>query len=104
MTRTVELTGTSLATRIMELVEDSRVQLQPLPEVAIRAQELVSDRQASVRHLGDLLSEDPAIVAALLRLANSPVFGGLGRIDTLTAAVQRIGVRQVAVIVTGVTP
>ena len=95
-----QATERSLASRITELVENDAVQLPPLPEVAMRVQEVLNSPSINMRELGSLLTRDPAIVAALLRLANSAAFGGLGRIEKLPVAVQRIGLRQVGAIVT----
>ena len=103
MTETVAQTETSIAVRIQQMVAADEVQLPPLPEVAIRVQQVLSSDGANMRELGDLLSQDPAIVASLLRLANSASFGGLGRIENLNAAVQRIGLREVGAIVTGMS-
>jgi putative nucleotidyltransferase with HDIG domain len=84
-------------------VEAEEVQLPPLPEVAVKVQEIISSEFADTRELDRLLSEDPAIVAALLRLANSAAFGGLRQVESLSMAVQRIGLRQVGAIVTGLS-
>lgn len=103
MTVTASLPDISLAERIHELVESDEVQLPPLPEVAIRVQEILSSDYADTRELDRLLSEDPAIAAALLRLANSAAFGGLNQVESLATAIQRIGLRQVGAIVTGLS-
>lgn len=66
----------------------------------MRVQEVLNSPSINMRELGSLLTRDPAIVAALLRLANSAAFGGLGRIERLPTAVQRIGLKQVGAIVT----
>jgi len=100
MNHTVETTDASLAAHITALVEQDQVALPPLPEVAMRVQEVLNSDSINMRELGSLLTRDPAIVAALLRLANSAAFGGLGRIEKLPAAVQRIGLKQVGAIVT----
>lgn len=103
MTGVVEQTSRSLASRVRALVEADDVQLPPLPEVATRVQEILSSDEADMAELDRLLSEDPAIVAALLRLANSAVFGGLRRVEGLAMAIQRIGFRQLGAIVTGLS-
>lgn len=97
----VQDSDASIASRISELVAKEDVQLPPLPEVAMKIQEVLASDAPDMRELGALLTQDPAIAAALLRIANSAAFGGLGRIENLTAAVQRIGTRQVGAIVTG---
>ncbi|NNF28970.1 MAG: HDOD domain-containing protein [Gemmatimonadetes bacterium] len=103
MSHALSSQGTSVADRIRALVAADEVQLPPLPEVAIRVQELLGGDGGSLRELGELLSQDPAIVASLMRLANSASYGGLGRIENLNAAVQRIGLREVGSIVTGMS-
>jgi len=103
MSQAVQQTDVSWSTRIEELVGAGEVQLPPLPEVAIRIQEILSSDSINMRDLGKLLTQDPAIATALLRLANSAAFGGLGRIERLSDAVQRIGLRQVGAIVTGLS-
>jgi HD-like signal output (HDOD) protein len=103
MTGVVEQSSRSLASRVRALVEADDVQLPPLPEVATRVQQILSSDSADMQELDRLLSQDPAIVAALLRLANSAVFGGLRRVEDLSMAIQRIGFRQLGAIVTGLS-
>ncbi len=103
MTGVVQQTSRSLASRVRALVEADDVQLPPLPEVATRVQQILSSDDPDMRELDQLLSQDPAIVAALLRLANSAVFGGLRRVEGLSTAIQRIGFRQLGAIVTGLS-
>jgi putative nucleotidyltransferase with HDIG domain len=93
----------SLGTRILELVEAEEVQLPPLPEIALKAQEILSSEMAETRELDRLLSQDPGIAAALLRLANSTAFGARGTVESLSVAIQRIGLRQVGAMVTGLS-
>ena len=97
----VQVTEGSIAGRITELVASDTVQLPPLPQVVLRARELLSSESSSAKALGTLLEQDGAIVASLMRLANSAAFGGMGRIDNLNTAIQRIGQRQVGAIVMG---
>ncbi|MCC6773378.1 MAG: HDOD domain-containing protein [Gemmatimonadaceae bacterium] len=99
--RVVESTDASLASRITELVDADEVSLPPLPQVVIKARELLSSESANAKALGTLLSQDSAIVTSLMRLANSAAFGGLGRVDSLNTAIQRIGQRQIGAIVMG---
>ena len=103
MTNTLTNNRQSIASRIQEMVAADEVQLPPLPEVALKIQEVLGADMPDMRELGGLLTQDPAIAAGILRIANSAAFGGLGRIENLTAAVQRIGMRQVGAIVTGLS-
>ena len=101
--QTVQRTEESLSSRITDMIMTGDVQLPPLPEVAIRAQEILSSEELDTRELGEVLTGDPAIAAALLRLANSAHFGGLQQVNTVLASVQRIGMREVGAIVTGLS-
>jgi putative nucleotidyltransferase with HDIG domain len=102
MSSVVQTTDSSVATRIIELVDADEVPLPSLPAVVFKAQQMLASDRASAATLADLLTQDAAMVTALMRLANSATFGGLGRIDTLGAAIQRIGMTQVGAIVTGI--
>ena len=70
--------------------------------MVLKARELLSSEQSNMRTLGALLVDDAAIAAALMRLANSAAFGGMGRVDNLNSAIQRIGQRQVGAMITGI--
>jgi putative nucleotidyltransferase with HDIG domain len=98
----VQTTGSSLAQRITDLIDADEIPLPSLPAVVMKAQQLLASDNASAGALSNLLSQDPAMVAALMRLANSATFGGLGRVESLNSAIQRIGQSQVGAIVTGI--
>ncbi len=102
MDDTVQTTEQSLASRITELVISDQVQLPPLPQVVLKARDLLASEHFNMRALGSLLVDDAGIAAALMRLANSAAFGGMGRVDSLSAAIQRIGQSQVSAMITGI--
>jgi len=69
-----------------------------LPSISRVTQALIktlNDEDATVRDIGDIMAQDPALVAKLLRLANSAQFGlprGVGSIDD---AIQMVGMGKV---------
>ena len=65
--------------------------LPSLPEVVMRAIELVNDPEASAIDIGRVLSEDSALTARLLKIVNSPFYGFPSRIDTVSRAITVIG-------------
>jgi len=82
-------------------VQRGDLSLPPLPELAHRALHLLDDPDsADQRRLVELIECDAAIAAGTLRAANSSSFGGLREINTVEPAVQRLGLRQVAAIIT----
>jgi HD-like signal output (HDOD) protein len=90
-----------LIERIRESALGGEVTLPPLPEVGRRLLDLLQDEdRVDSRQLADLIQNDPATTAAVLRVANSAAYGGLREIKDLNQAIARLGVRHVASIVT----
>ncbi len=72
------------------LLEDD-TDLVSLPDIVIRLQEAVRDPKSTADTFADIIGNDPALTARLLRLANSPLYGYGGRIDTVSRAVTLVG-------------
>ncbi|GBE10799.1 HDOD domain protein [bacterium BMS3Bbin12] len=77
----------------MELVT-GRVRLASLPEVVSRVCELIGDPRTSASDIGQVISEDPALTARLLRVVNSPFYGFPSSIDTVSRAVTVVGTAE----------
>jgi putative nucleotidyltransferase with HDIG domain len=94
-------TDQSLTVKIKRTIESKRISLPPLPEIITRLQDVLSDEDnASSKKVAYLVRTEPAVVATLLKLANSAAFGGLHRISDLSQAIARLGFRQVTSVVT----
>ena len=92
-------TSTPLTAQIEELVADGEVSMPPLPELIVKLESLLADEDgADIKDVVALVSHDPAVTAAILKLANSAAYGGLQPIAEVSPAVARIGLRQVRVI------
>jgi HD-like signal output (HDOD) protein len=85
---------TDLGRQILELVARKAVTIPPAPEVALRLQELVASRQFDVGHLARLVGTEQALMAAVLRAANSAAVRGLAPITVLSDAVGRLGTAE----------
>jgi diguanylate cyclase (GGDEF)-like protein len=70
-------------------------QLPSPPSVALRIVELNRDDQVDITELTRILSEDPALVAKLLKTANSSMFGLPREISSIRHAVLILGLRSV---------
>jgi len=55
----------------------------------------LSEEQVDLTQLRDLIAQDPALTVAVLRWANSPIFGAARRINTLDAAISMLGTAKV---------
>jgi HD-like signal output (HDOD) protein len=90
-----------LAAQLRVAVLQGKLTLAPMPELARRALALLQKSEDIDTHrLVEVIAKDPAIVAALLRLANSAAFAGLRVINDLDQAITRLGMRQVGFVVT----
>ncbi len=77
-----------------DLVKGS-IKLVSLPEVFIKINEMVDDPSASAVDVGRVISQDPALTARLLKIANSPLYGFPARIDSISRAITIIGLRGI---------
>ena len=98
---TTETTSLPLAERIELAIGEDKIQLPPLPELALRVKKMLEDDdRADASKVADVIRNDPAVTAALLRFANSAAFGGLRPISDLNQAIARLGLKQVEMLVT----
>jgi len=67
--------------------------LPPLLQVAERIRPKLADRNCDFGKIANELGEDQVIAAAVLRMANSPLYRGLNKIAALQPAVARLGTR-----------
>lgn len=83
----------------------STASLYSLPDIYFRVRDIIVDPESEMSELSEVLVNDPGLSARLLRIANSPLFGLVTRIDTITRAVQIIGFQHIydLVIATSIT-
>lgn len=82
------------------LVNDS-VQLASLPAVVMRTVELLNSTRASTSDIGDVIAEDPALSARLLKIVNSAFYGFPSRIDTISRAITVVGTLELTDLILG---
>ena len=85
---------------LRQLVERARA-LYSLPNVAARVLELTAKPQVDVRALKECLEHDPALVAKILRVVNSSLFGASRKITDLNQALALLGVKPLKLLVLG---
>ena len=69
--------------------------LVSLPSVGVRVNEVVNDPNSTADDIGKLISQDPALAARVLRIANSPAYGLSAQITTITRAVAIVGTQLI---------
>lgn len=65
--------------------------LPTIPEVLARIWQLVDDPRSSARDLERVVTLEPPLAAKVLRLANSPFYGGRGRVRDVQMAITALG-------------
>jgi putative nucleotidyltransferase with HDIG domain len=81
----------------------NRVQkLAPAPQLLPRLLRMLSDVDTDLAQIVDVISFDPALTAKLLQICNSPVFRGNTRVNDVSEAVNRLGLKTVYGIVAAV--
>lgn len=80
---------------LCKAVETDQIKLPTLPEVALKIRDAVEKDTHSAAEIAELLSQDSALSARLLQLANSPLYRTRNAVDSLQHAITRLGVRIV---------
>ena len=75
----------------VEEMLESFPELPSVPEVLVRIWTLADDPNSSVADLEKVVQVEPPLAAKVLRLANSPYFGGRGRIRSVHSAITVLG-------------
>ncbi len=86
----------SIGEAIFKALPKSIESLPVFPEIAQRVLKLVSDPDISMKDLAAVIQEDQTVALSIMRLSNSPLYGGLEEIKDLNAACARLGMRNIA--------
>ncbi|MDH4066898.1 MAG: HDOD domain-containing protein, partial [Acidobacteriota bacterium] len=89
-------TELSILDQALEFAEARQITLPVFSDVARKVQAAASDDAYNVGDIERAIESDPALVAELLRQANSAFFGGLSEVASVKAAVLRLGMQRVA--------
>ncbi|MCL1067672.1 HDOD domain-containing protein [Shewanella olleyana] len=87
---------------LLKKLKDDALVLPTLPEVAMRVQEVVAQPDSSLKQVGDIIGQDAAISARIIKVANSALYSRGNKAENISAAVNRIGLVQIKSIVTSV--
>lgn len=91
-----------MALTAQTIVEDIG-SLISLPEVVMQINAMVNDEHAGAADIGRVISQDPGLVTRLLKIANSPLYGNMRKIDSISRAVAILGTKQIRDIVISTT-
>jgi HD-like signal output (HDOD) protein len=86
-----------------EFITDDKTVLLPFDRNTLRIQQEIAKEDPDTRLIEKLIASDPALTSQVLRLANSAFYKGLTKVSTVKSAIVRIGITEIANIVTLVT-
>lgn len=78
----------------LEWLVDRTSTVYSLPLFYERLNEAINHPRTSIDDIARIITEDQGLTARLLRLANSPMFGYFGKVDSISKAVTIIGTQQ----------
>jgi HD-like signal output (HDOD) protein len=81
---------------IINKIMEQGIALPVLPDIAVRARRIAESSTSTVHELVDIVSQDPAIAARLIQVANSAMYRGAEKMDNLNQVVARLGMRTVS--------
>jgi len=88
-----------LTVQIYEDLNEGKLLLPSLPEVAVRIGEAVLNEDSDARSIADLIETDPAIALKILKAANSARYGGVSQVVNVSEAVARLGMQNTRTLV-----
>ena len=88
---------------IEQRIESAGFDLPMLPQVVTEVLSLCNSEDSDAAKISELVHQDQAIAGHVLRVVNSPMFGGQSRIVSLQQAISRLGLNQLVEIVVAVS-
>jgi HD-like signal output (HDOD) protein len=79
----------------IQLLVDKIEDLPPMPSLVFQINELLADPDFSMDKLEELIGQDQSLVAKLIKVSNSVLYGGVGDVGSLRQALARLGARTV---------
>ncbi|MGD2118407.1 MAG: HDOD domain-containing protein [Chromatiales bacterium] len=77
--------------KLYQDLKNDQLILPSLPDIAVRVGKALNDETSDAHHIAEIVQTDPAIAAKLVKAANSAMYGGSNKVDSLSAAVVRLG-------------
>ncbi len=92
---------TQIKEEIISAIDKDQLVLPTLPEVALQVREAASDEDIDIKKLSDVITNDAALSARIIKVANSPLLRASREIEDLKMAVGRLGIDYTANLATG---
>ena len=86
--------------QLLEDLENDKLVLPTLPEVALKVRDTLEDEESSLLDVAKIISSDAALAARMIQVSNSPLLRANRSIETVEAAVSRMGGNMIRNLVT----
>lgn len=80
----------SAATKLINRFSD----IQTMPHVVTQLSKLMADSNTTMKQFEDVIKMDPILVVRLLKLVNSPFYGLVQKVDSISRAIAYIGMKN----------
>lgn len=80
--------------RLIELLEQKN-ELPAFPEILLKLQEIINNPQTGIRDISKLIEMDASLSGNILKLANSAFYSGLQPVESVTAALSKLGLERI---------
>ena len=90
-----------LLIKFLDDINNNRINLPTLPEIALKVRDVVQDPDSSAAKIAITIGADPVMTTKLIQAANSPLYRPATPIENLQNAISRLGQTVVNNIVTG---
>lgn len=77
---------------IVAQIKNDELVLPTLPEIALRVREVAEDTNTTIPQLTQMISQDPALTARIIKVTNSPLIRTSSPVMDLGTAISRLGI------------
>lgn len=93
-------TENALYAILMEKIKQDVLVLPTLPEIALKVRQAADDPDINLHYMAEVIGQDPALSLGMIKVANSALLGRSVKVETVSQALARIGLRQIKSIAT----
>lgn len=86
---------------LIDAIENDRITLPTLPEVALKVREAAEDPDIGIPQLARVIGNDAALSARIIKIVNSPLLRTSKEITDLQTAIGRLGINYTCNLATG---
>lgn len=90
-----------ICAEINQAIDSDQLVLPTMPEMALKVREVAEDPDASILKLTEVIGNDAALTARIIKVANSPLLRAATEIEDLKMALMRLGMQYTCNLATG---